>query len=60
MTHKQRGGVRRPPSAPHGRQSETDPNAPTVAAVSTDVLSSLKPDDNRDSAMHSPATVSIA
>ena len=54
MTQTQRGGVRRSPSAPHGRQSQTDPQRTNVAVVSTDVLSGLKPGDNRDTAMHSP------
>ena len=49
MTQKQRGGVRRSRRPPHTAASaRLTPNAPNVAAVSTDVLSGLKPGDNRE------------
>ena len=59
MTQKQRAACAGR-SPPHTADRARLTNAPNVAVVSTDVLSGLKPGDNRDTAMHSPATVSIA
>ena len=60
MTQKRRDGLRRPQSSPDRNRARVTPSAPKAAVVSSDVLSGLKPGDNGDPAMHSPATVNIA